>query len=146
MMPAHDHCSIPQCSNCRITCPDLSFHKMPRDKNLRMCWLVAIECDVGEHFNVTSLTVVCGAHFTAADFATGLRQGSDGTKSKTRRLKHRAVPFVFAWRPFVSTRPARSTMSPSVEATSMTEAQALHADFEQVKKHLVVAQKEVATL
>ena len=75
-MPAHDHCCVPNCSNRRDKCPGLSFHGLSANEGLRKRWLAAIKRDVGQHFRVTSSTVVCSTHFTAADFSTGARQRS----------------------------------------------------------------------
>ena len=96
--------------------------------------------------------VVCGAHFTAANFSTGLRLGSGGIKSKTRRLKREAVLSVFAWSATVKTRPApweRSLSGVAAEvrvATCATEVNTLQAELEQARKDLEQAREETVYL
>lgn len=151
-MPAHDHCCVPNCSNRRDKCPEVSFHGIPANEDLRKRWLVAIRRDVGPHFRISSSTVVCGAHFTAADFSTGSRQGSGAVKSKTRRLKREAVPSVFAWNATAKTRPAPrerslSTLSAEVRvATCATEVDTLRAELAQTWKDLERAKEEAMFL
>ena len=151
-MPAHDHCCVPNCSNRRDKCPGLSFHGLPANEGLRKRWLAAIKRDVGQHFRVTSSTVVCGAHFTAADFSTGARQGSGEIKLKTRRLKGDAVSSMFAWSKTVQTRPApreRHLLTLPFEAkvsTCATEVDTLKAELAQTRKDLEHAKEEAACL
>ena len=151
-MPAHDHCCMPNCSNHRDKCPDLSFHSFLANEDLRKRCLVAIRHDVGQHFKITSSTAVCCAHFTAADFSTGSRQGSGGIKPKMHRLKREAVPSVFAWSATVKTRSAPQERSLSGVAAVVrvakcaTEVDTLQAELEQARKDLEQAKEETAYL
>ena len=67
---AHDHRCMPNCSNRRDKCPNLSLHSIPANEGLRKRRLMAIKCDV-DNTSKSSSTDACGAHFTATDFSTG---------------------------------------------------------------------------
>ena len=130
-----------------VKCPDLSFHGFPVNEDLRKRWLVAIRPDVGQHFEITSSTVVCGTHFTAAYFSTGSRQGSGGIKLKTHRLNCEAVPSVFAWRATVKTRPTLWERSLSGVAAKVRVATcATEVKLERARKDLEWAREETAYL
>ena len=151
-MPAHDHCCVLNCSNRRDKCPGLLFHRLSANEDLRKHWLVAIKHDVGQHFRVTSSTVVCGTHFTAEDFFTGTRQGSGAIKLKTRCLKSETVPFVFAWSKTVKNRPSpreRHLLTLPFEAkvtTCATKVGTLKAELAQTRKNLEHAEEDAACL
>ena len=83
---------------------------------------MAIRRDVEQHFKITLSTVVCGTHFTAANFSTSSQQGSGGIKSKTHHLKREAVPLVFAWSATIKTHPAPKERSLSGVAAEVRVA------------------------
>lgn len=104
-MPSHDHCCVPCCTNRRSKCPGVSFHLFPKAEPLRKQWIVAIKRDEGCHFQVTSSTVVCSAHFQANDFYVP-PSGQEDVVAVRRRLKACAVPSRFAFGQEVPVRPS----------------------------------------
>lgn len=156
-MPHHAHCCVPECSSRREK-TGLSFHKFPKDGELRKRWIIGIKRDEGPAFKVSDHTVVCGKHFAESDFVVGGRQGSGATKGTTKRLKRGAVPSKDsprAGRPPPKTRlviaPAKSLSSleedgderrSSSPSCSRTKPELSHANLaESERRHIAAARK-----
>eukprot|EP00117_Sycon_ciliatum_P011696 scpid70229/ scgid13067/ THAP domain-containing protein 1 len=106
-MPSHDHCSVFGCSNRRSDQRDLSFHKYPKDPDLRARWVQACKREEGAHFTISSSTVVCSEHFREKDFhpdLPGLPALASGKPH--RRLKQESIPSVFSFRRPPAERPS----------------------------------------
>lgn len=106
------HCCVPQCCNDGRSSASLTFHRFPKDPQLRSKWIWKIRRDVGENFmvnihnifylyysqclfltsifKITDGTRVCSAHFSKEDFAPPDRAGR-------RWLKKQSVPSIFKW-------------------------------------------------
>ena len=89
-MPAHDHCRVPNYSNCHMTCtcPNISFHGIPAIYrtlgNAGLGLSSAMWATTSELLCLQVLT--CGVHFTAADFTTSwlsTRKRRENTASET---------------------------------------------------------------
>ena len=92
-MPSHNHCCVPMCTNRRVNCPQLSFHKFPAEPDLRKRWIIAVRRDEGPHFRVTKNTLVCSDHFREEDFTLPVGAG----ECHRARLRPGATPSVFAF-------------------------------------------------
>ncbi|XP_046583676.1 uncharacterized protein LOC124290869 [Haliotis rubra] len=85
------HCCVPMCTNDSRydTEGQLSFHRIPAEKNLRKEWLVKIRRDVGPYFKLSDKTRVCSSHFKAGDIRR--------TLIGKRTLLPGSVPSLFPW-------------------------------------------------
>ncbi|XP_064461595.1 THAP domain-containing protein 11-like [Ornithodoros turicata] len=94
------NCCVPLCTQhgrvdkagCKV-----SYHRFPKDADLRKKWIVAIKRDEGPFFAVSDATKVCFHHFLETDFLANVANGH-------RHLQQFAVPSVFS---FGETKPAR---------------------------------------
>ena len=68
----------------------VSFHSLPKDKNMLRKWIVKIKRDPGPNFVINQYTKICTEHFTLDDYFPT----SDKPNSR-HRLKPNAVPSVF---------------------------------------------------
>ena len=50
------HCCVPLCTSDSKYNPELYFHHIPRNPDLRKEWIIKIRCDEGEHFNVSIIS------------------------------------------------------------------------------------------
>ncbi|XP_064461767.1 uncharacterized protein LOC135371725 [Ornithodoros turicata] len=75
----------------------VTYHRFPRDPELRKKWIVAIRRDEGTFFTVSNATKVCSHHFLETDFLANVANGY-------RHLHHCAVPSIF---PFCKTKTSR---------------------------------------
>ncbi|ELU18256.1 hypothetical protein CAPTEDRAFT_148219 [Capitella teleta] len=78
-------CAIPGCGTYSDKDLDLSFHRFPKDEDVRYAWLTAARMP---HFEPTSNCVLCSCHFDDSVFTTNEKQR---TPSRT------AVPVKFPW-------------------------------------------------
>nr|XP_011426981.2 THAP domain-containing protein 6-like [Crassostrea gigas] len=82
------HCCLPQCTGNGRLNPELSFHKIPINDELRKSWIHAIRRDPGPLFNISKEAVVCSRHFKKEDFKwTPVR----------KTLRPSSVPSLFNW-------------------------------------------------
>ncbi|XP_065925018.1 THAP domain-containing protein 6-like [Magallana gigas] len=78
------HCCVSHCTRNGRLNPNLSFHRILADQELRNKWILAIRRDPGPLFNA-----VCSQHFKSEDFKwTPVR----------KTLKPGSVPSVFTWK------------------------------------------------
>ncbi|XP_060587731.1 THAP domain-containing protein 2-like [Ruditapes philippinarum] len=95
MGKSSSHCCVPLCYSDARYDNTIHFHKIPKDDTLKKQWIFNIRRDEGEHFKISSTTVVCSKHFKQEDY----------TWTPVRKcLKQTAVPTVFDWR---NERPSR---------------------------------------
>ena len=80
------HCCVPLCSASSKFNGVLSFHRFPKEPQLRAQWLAKIRRD---GFVVKPTTVVCSCHFESEQFFS-LPTGQ-------RRLLKNSVPTLFQW-------------------------------------------------
>lgn len=86
MSGSKEHCCVPLCSASSRYNSHLSFHRFPKDTNLRAQWLHKIR---RARFSVTTHTKVCSRHFTENEIRTS---------AKGRRvLAAGSVPSLFEW-------------------------------------------------
>ncbi|XP_067275446.1 uncharacterized protein [Pseudorasbora parva] len=86
MSGSKEHCCVPLCSASSRYNSHLSFHRFPKDTNLRAQWLHKIR---RARFSVTTHTKVCSRHFTENEICTS---------AKGRRvLAAGSVPSLFEW-------------------------------------------------
>ena len=86
------------CKNTSTVCKELSFHRLPANKELRRTWIVKIHRD---NTPVTPNTRVCGVHF-------------DGG----RRRDTRSIPTTFLWSKLVKKRLSRVSSAAGTLADS----------------------------
>lgn len=80
------YCCVPHCrSHGKRTAPELSFHEIPADWDLRESWIRAIGRDNWVPNTTSNYSKVCSKHFKETDFIEG----------KRRRLVKGVVPSVF---------------------------------------------------
>lgn len=80
------YCCVPHCrSHGRRTAPELSFHEIPADWDLRESWIRAIGRDNWVPNTTSNYSKVCSKHFKETDFIEG----------KRRRLVKGVIPSVF---------------------------------------------------
>ena len=96
------YCCVPECKNStgrnkersKIGLPKLSFHSFPDITSAKgKAWIKRIRHDPGSNFVVGKNTKICSEHFKDDDFAFGNLSLTGGR----RRLKHEAIPSIFAW-------------------------------------------------
>ncbi|KAJ8306180.1 hypothetical protein KUTeg_016725 [Tegillarca granosa] len=83
------HCCVPLCTSDARYNPNLNFHHIPKDPDVRKQWIIKIRRDEGTHFKITPSTVVCSKHFKPEDY-----------KSWTpvrKVLNKNAIPSIFDW-------------------------------------------------
>ncbi|KAJ8307895.1 hypothetical protein KUTeg_014542, partial [Tegillarca granosa] len=83
------HCCVPLCTFDARNNPNLNFHHIPKDPDVRKQWIIKIRRDEGTHFKITPSTVVCSKHFKPEDY-----------KSWTpvrKVLNKNAIPSIFDW-------------------------------------------------
>lgn len=117
------HCCVPLCSASSRYNTALSFHRFPKDADLRAQWVSKVK-RVG--FEVTPGTRVCSRHFESGQVVTS-------AKGK-RHLVPNTVPTLFQWngyskrsRPGIwerCPRPVRSESEEGAEAEADTASQA----------------------
>ena len=126
-MPNRDHCCVPKCHNNRAKkIKNLTFYQFPKDKALRKMWICKIRRDVGKYFKVSDLnysfrsgatcnvyifflqflqitdsTRVCSHHFKNSEIMT--------TRTGKRILVRNAVPSVFKWSKWTTSRKRKSS-------------------------------------
>ncbi|XP_022797740.1 THAP domain-containing protein 5-like [Stylophora pistillata] len=85
------NCCVPGCTNYSAKTTNVSFHKIPPDKQRRKAWLERIR-----RLNMPLLqySYVCSDHFSASCFQSNLQAKITGQRYK-RRLKEDAVPSIF---------------------------------------------------
>ncbi|KAJ8303758.1 hypothetical protein KUTeg_018681 [Tegillarca granosa] len=82
-------CCGPLCTSDAIYNPNLNFHHIPKNLDVRKQWIIKIKRDKGTHFKITPSTVVCSKHFKPED-----------CKSWTpvrKVLNKTAIPRIFDW-------------------------------------------------
>ena len=87
------NCFVPECKK-KVYVENgvkISFHTFPEERKLFMKWIVAIQRDIGKHFQVTTHTKVRSRHFKLSDYLPSLT-------GRKRTLKPTAVPSVFHWK------------------------------------------------
>ena len=81
-----------------LTKPFLSFHKFPKNEEMKSLWCKAIcESQSQQHFLPTKYSYICSDHFEESDYSVVNPSNTDALTSKPnlerRRLKPNAVPF-----------------------------------------------------
>lgn len=90
----HKCCAAAKCNSRSDNRPDLSFHKFPKDADLKKKWEIKMRrADV--NFKNIANKFCCSAHFLPSDF----KQSLTGHR---RDLKKGAIPSVFEWAPVTS--------------------------------------------
>lgn len=92
------HCAVPLCTSNSKTSPSLSFHKFPKDSEIRATWIRNIRRDeVAGVFVVNDSTRVCSLHFLPSDYhdASEGRKRERSTQRKNKFLKAAAAPTQF---------------------------------------------------
>ncbi|XP_032831685.2 DNA transposase THAP9 [Petromyzon marinus] len=87
-------CCASGCTNRTGKPPGVTFHRLPKDKDMRMRWIAAIH---RERWQPTHSTSICSAHFVEGDF--------DRTSLVYVRIRPGAVPSIF---PLASPRPRKA--------------------------------------
>ncbi|KAK0148955.1 THAP domain-containing protein 2 [Merluccius polli] len=82
-----EHCCVPLCSASAKFNSSLSFHKFPKDGEIRRRWIVNVR---REGFTIGHHTRVCSRHFQSEDV-------NEPAKGGRRRLKPGAVSVLFPW-------------------------------------------------
>ncbi|XP_078482097.1 protein MBD-R2-like isoform X2 [Ciona intestinalis] len=114
------HCCVPICTGDSRYNTSLSFHRMPKDEQMRKQWVVKIRRDVGPNFKITSKTRVCSKHFKEEDFRPPDNSGR-------RLLKEGTLPSVFDWTATTNTR--RKVLRHDVcESGTQTDESDMEAD------------------
>ena len=91
------NCCVPGCTNYSAKTADVSYHKIPSDKQRRKAWLERIR---RSNMPPVHYSYVCSDHFLPSCFELNLRPQMTGDKCK-RRLKEDAVPSEFKYAPDV---------------------------------------------
>ena len=68
------NCFVPECQK-KVYVENgvkISFHTFPEERKLFMKWIVAIQRDIGKHFQVTTHTRVHSRHFKPSDYLPSL--------------------------------------------------------------------------
>ncbi|XP_052801896.1 histone-lysine N-methyltransferase SETDB1-like isoform X2 [Mya arenaria] len=112
------YCCVYDCNSNGRYDSEISFHKFPKDENIRKQWVVKIRRDIGNDFQISKTTVVCCKHFKTEDYV-------GWTPSKTRRLKKGIVPSVFDWS---EEKTARRLLTRKPTATSQPKTKRLRLD------------------
>ncbi|XP_074517129.1 uncharacterized protein LOC141783628 isoform X1 [Sebastes fasciatus] len=110
---SHEHCCVPLCSNSSRYNSVLSFHRFPKDPELRLKWLDRIRRDC---LTVTSHIKVCSRHFSRDKLIV--------TSQGRRTLKFGAVPTLFHWNNYAESEtrfgvwelPVRPRTPPAVQS------------------------------
>jgi len=88
------HCVAPGCTNYFYKDANVSFHRLPSDKQQLSRWLQSLK-----RKNMPNLQYgrVCSEHFVEEDFVKKGRFKNDGTfeMARTNVLKHTACPSIF---------------------------------------------------
>ena len=80
------HCCVPACTNHSSRTQGISYHKIPKDKQLRKSWISAL---CSHNLPPVDNCYVCSDHFERECFE------SDLIEEKKKRLKLDAVPSIF---------------------------------------------------
>lgn len=94
---SNDHCCVPECEGDARYDSSLSFHRIPKNNDLRKIWISKIRRDEGDLFKITNNTRVCSKHFSEEDFLPTDNAGR-------RLLKQGAFPHIFTWKPNAKVR------------------------------------------
>lgn len=87
------NCCVPGCTNYSAKTENISYHKIPSDKQRRKAWLDRIR---RTNMPPIKYSYVCSDHFLPSCFELDLRSQIAGQKCK-RRLKEDAVPSQFEY-------------------------------------------------
>ncbi|KAM9777908.1 zinc finger MYM-type protein 4-like [Neosynchiropus ocellatus] len=85
------HCCVPQCTASSRFNSFLSFHKFPKDPELKKIWVIKTRRDTKPS---TKHGRVCSLHFPSGDVTEAQSPGG------RRRLRQGAVPLLFQWNNF----------------------------------------------
>ena len=99
----------------------ISFHKFPEESDQFMEWIVAIQRDTGEHFQVTTHTRVCLRDFKLSDYLSSLT----GHK---KTLKPTAIPALFHWQKGSPAKRKAPTRRSPIKRKKATEMRIANAD------------------
>ena len=102
------HCCVPACTNHSSITKGISYHKIPKDKQLRKSWISRLRRD---NLPPVDNCYVCSDHFEKECFESDLIEELTGEKKK-KRLKSDAVPSIFN---FPTSIPVVSTSRTSSE-------------------------------
>ncbi|XP_052400558.1 THAP domain-containing protein 6 isoform X2 [Carassius gibelio] len=105
-----EHCAAFSCSNRRTIASrgrGITFHKFPKDKDVRKKWEVALK---REGFHASDTSVLCSHHFKEGDF--------DRT-GQTVRLRDGVIPSVFSFPVHLQRGRVTSTSRRAEESLSM---------------------------
>ncbi|XP_046856134.1 THAP domain-containing protein 1-like [Xenia sp. Carnegie-2017] len=99
------YCMVPGCNNCskKTKGSEISFHRLPNDKNLRRKWLSRVR---RENLPKANSCYVCSAHFTPDCFQNSLKELFNMKAKKT--LKPGSLPSIF---PFIKRKQERELSS-----------------------------------
>lgn len=89
------NCCVPGCTNYSAKTVDVSYHKIPSDKQRRKAWLDRIR---RSNMPQVQYSYVCSDHFLPSCFQSDLRSQITTQKCK-RRLKEDAIPSEFKYSP-----------------------------------------------
>ena len=89
------NCCVPGCTNYSAKTVDVSYHKIPSDKQRRKAWLDRIR---RSNMPQVQYSYVCSDHFLPSCFELDLRSQITTQKCK-RRLKEDAIPSEFKYSP-----------------------------------------------
>ena len=101
---SHTACCVPNCKKVGYFVENgkkVSFHKFPKNQELRNVWVSKIRRDIGETFKIGEHTKVCSRHFSDGDFRV--------TVTGKRFLKEKSFPTIFPWRPMKTPRTSTYT-------------------------------------
>ena len=96
---------VPGCNNCskKTKGREISFHRLPNDKNLRRMWLSRVG---RENLPKANSCYVCSTHFTPDCFQNSLKELFNMKAKKT--LKPGSLPSIFS---FIKRKPERELSS-----------------------------------
>lgn len=89
------YCAAFGCHNDSKKERNVSFHRFPKNENLRKRWIAKLS---RENFEISKHTVLCSEHFEPTCFERDLGAELLGTKPKST-LKSDAIPTLFCHRP-----------------------------------------------
>ncbi|XP_074645882.1 uncharacterized protein LOC141902141 [Tubulanus polymorphus] len=91
------NCCVPLCHKAGYLIEKgekVTFHRFPKDENLRRQWIIKIKRDPGDNFKIKDHTFVCSRHFLPEDIEFNVY-------NQRRYLRRGAVPSVFeCWKDF----------------------------------------------
>jgi len=86
-------CCVPGCTNYSAKSTNISYHKIPKDPQLRKAWISRLRT---ENLPPLKNCYVCGEHFDNECFESDFMEQLIGEK-KRKRLKADTIPSIFTF-------------------------------------------------